>query len=75
MASAEERGGARPRPWALSVEGELGHIGRSQGRRQHQEYTEVDEAKKFVEETGVDALAIMVGTAHGHYKQAPVHGH
>lgn len=25
-----------------------------------------------MEETGVDALAIMVGTAHGHYKQAPV---
>jgi len=32
----------------------------------------VDEAVRFVEETGVSALAVAVGTAHGHYKQAPV---
>ena len=36
------------------------------------DYTRVDEAAEFVRRTGVDALAIMVGTAHGHYKQAPV---
>ena len=36
------------------------------------DYTRVDEAVEFVQRTGVDALAIMVGTAHGHYKQAPV---
>ena len=55
----------------VSVEGELGHIGVAKDGVST-EYTKVDEAKKFVEETGVDALAIMVGTAHGHYKQAPV---
>ena len=55
----------------VSVEGELGHIGVAKDGVST-EYTKVDEAKKFVDETGVDVLAIMVGTAHGHYKQAPV---
>lgn len=55
----------------ISVEGELGHIGvAAQGVSQ--EYTKVDEAVRFVNETEVDALAVLVGTAHGHYKQAPV---
>lgn len=55
----------------VSIEGELGHIG-SVNDEKMCAYTDVDEAKKFVDETGVAALAIMVGTAHGHYKQAPV---
>ncbi len=54
------------------VEGELGHIGMAaSGDEKTIAYTEVADAKKFVEETGVAALAIMVGTAHGRYKQAP----
>ena len=36
------------------------------------DYTKVEDAAKFVNETGVCALAVAVGTAHGHYKQAPV---
>lgn len=55
----------------VPVEGELGHIGVAK-EGVSTEYTKVDEAAKFVKETGVDALAILVGTAHGHYKQAPV---
>lgn len=56
----------------VQVEGELGHIGvAAQGDEKTIAYTEVQDAKKFVEETGVCALAIMVGTAHGRYKQAP----
>lgn len=55
----------------VPVEGELGHIGAAKDGV-GTEYTKVDEALRFVQETGVDALAIMVGTAHGHYKQAPV---
>lgn len=55
----------------VQVEGELGHVG-SVNDEAMCEYTKVDEAKKFVEQTGVSALAIMVGTAHGRYKQAPV---
>ena len=55
----------------VTVEGELGHVGFAKDGVST-EYTKVDEAVRFVEETGVTALAIMVGTAHGHYKQAPV---
>ena len=55
----------------VSVEGELGHIGAAKDGVPT-DYTRVDEAIEFVRQTGVDALAIMVGTAHGHYKQAPV---
>ena len=55
----------------LDVEGELGHIGFAKDGVST-DYTKVDEAKRFCDETGVDALAVAVGTAHGHYKQAPV---
>lgn len=55
----------------VPVEGELGHVG-SVNDASMSEYTNVDEAKRFVEETGVNALAVLVGTAHGRYKQAPV---
>ena len=55
----------------VPVEGELGHIGVAQDGVST-EHTEVDEAVEYVKKTGVDALAILVGTAHGHYKQAPV---
>ena len=55
----------------VNVEGELGHIGTTK-ENISTEYTKVEEAIEFVRRTGVDALAILVGTAHGHYKQAPV---
>lgn len=55
----------------VTVEGELGHIG-SVNDASMGEYTSVEEAQRFVEETGVAALAVLVGTAHGRYKQAPV---
>jgi ketose-bisphosphate aldolase len=54
----------------IPVEGELGHVGIA-GEIQTEKHTDVDEAKRFVEETGVSALAIMVGTAHGRYKKSP----
>ena len=53
------------------VEGELGHIGSTKDET-WDSYTEVDDAVRYVNETGVDALAIMVGTAHGKYAKAPV---
>lgn len=55
----------------VPVEGELGHIGVAK-EGVSTEYTRADEAAEYVRRTGVDALAILVGTAHGHYKQAPV---
>ena len=54
----------------ISVEGELGHIG-SVNDNGFADFTKADEAKLFAQQTGVAALAIMVGTAHGRYKQAP----
>lgn len=54
----------------ISVEGEIGHIG-SVNDTHTAKFTTADEAKLFAEQTGVDALAVMVGTAHGRYKQAP----
>lgn len=54
----------------VSVEGELGHIG-SVNDSEMSEFTDVSEAVEYVERTGVAALAILVGTAHGRYKKAP----
>ena len=55
----------------IGVEGELGEIGKA-ADGVPTDYTTVEDAKKFVEGTGVSALAVAVGTAHGRYKQAPV---
>ena len=55
----------------VQVEGELGHIGKAADGLSDQ-FTEVADAVRFVNETGVTALAVQVGTAHGRYKQAPV---
>ncbi|MCD2492020.1 ketose-bisphosphate aldolase [Lacrimispora sp. NSJ-141] len=58
-------------PLGVSVEAELGTIGTADdyGEAGSKKiiYTEVDDAVKFVKETGVDCLAIAIGTAHGLY--------
>ena len=54
----------------VPVEGELGHIGSTKDEV-WASYTEKEDAVRFVNETGVSALAIMVGTAHGKYTKAP----
>ncbi|MCL2743188.1 MAG: class II fructose-bisphosphate aldolase [Planctomycetaceae bacterium] len=54
----------------VSVEGELGYVGTTKDEITT-EYTDVDEAVRFIRETGVAALAIQVGTAHGRYKKSP----
>lgn len=56
---------------SVPVEGELGHVGLAKDGSMG-EYTKADEAADYAARTGVDALAILVGTAHGRYKQAPV---
>ena len=56
----------------LSVEGELGHVGaNAEEKGDNTIYTEPDQAKAYWEATGVDALAIAIGTAHGAYKSTP----
>lgn len=54
----------------VSVEAELGMIGTTdfiETDNDEELYTNPQEAKRFVEETGVDSLAVSVGTAHGVY--------
>lgn len=65
--------------FGASVEGELGHVGDNEGSAEgssHLEepslyYTDPLQAKDYVERTGIDALAIAVGTAHGAYRFKP----
>jgi len=57
----------------VSVEAELGRIGKADQENIETDddtelYTDPHEARRFVEETGVDALAVSVGTVHGVYK-------
>lgn len=58
-----------------SVEAELGHVGRGSDYEeygaQRQGFTDPATVERFVAETGVDALAIAIGTAHGVYKGTP----
>ena len=56
-----------------TVEGEIGHVGQAASRdnETNDMYTTPEEAVSFVERTGVDALAVAIGTAHGAYKEAP----
>ena len=58
-----------------TVEGELGHVGDNEGAGKLENpsdyYTDPAVAADFVRETGVDALAVAVGNAHGDYKFPP----
>jgi fructose-bisphosphate aldolase, class II len=62
-------------PQGVSVEAELGHVGDGQvvvsEELQNVYLTRVDEAERFVNETGVDALAVSIGTLHGLYRGTP----
>ncbi|NMD42016.1 MAG: class II fructose-1,6-bisphosphate aldolase [Firmicutes bacterium] len=59
----------------VSVEGELGRIGGTEDDISVSDaeafFTDPAEANYFVKQTGVDALAISIGTAHGRYKGVP----
>lgn len=63
-------------PAGVSVEAELGKIGGAEGLIDVQDVyatqTDPEEAADFVSRTGIDALAVAIGTAHGFYKQSPV---
>lgn len=65
--------------YGATIEGELGHVGDNEGSAEGNShladpkkfYTDPRMAKDYVEKTGVDALAIAVGNAHGAYKLPP----
>lgn len=54
----------------VSVEGELGVLAGIEDEvvAQHSSYTDPNQVCDFVEKTGVDSLAISIGTSHGAYK-------
>lgn len=58
-----------------TVEGELGHVGDNEGAGKLENpsdyYTDPEMAADFVRRTGVDALAVAVGNAHGDYRFPP----
>lgn len=65
--------------YGATIEGELGHVGDNEGSAEGSDhmadpsafFTDPALAKDFVDKTGVDALAIAVGNAHGAYKLPP----
>ena len=58
--------------FGASVEGELGHVGANdESAGDDSIYTEPEQARDFAQRTGVDALAVAIGTAHGAYKEKP----
>ncbi len=65
--------------FGATIEGELGHVGDNEGSAEGSShladpskfFTDPKMAKDYVEKTGVDALAIAVGNAHGAYKLPP----
>ena len=61
------------RSYGAHVEAEIGRVGGAEGDYKAVDIavTSVEEAKRFAEETGVDALAVAIGTAHGNYKETP----
>ncbi len=65
--------------YGATIEGELGHVGDNDGSAEGSShladpsrfFTDPKMAKDYVDKTGVDALAIAVGNAHGAYKMPP----
>jgi fructose-bisphosphate aldolase class II len=59
--------------FGATVEGEIGHVGEANANDNNATdlYTKVAEALDYATLTGVDALAVSIGTAHGAYKSKP----
>ena len=63
------------RPYGATVEAELGRLAGSEAALsvsdEEAAQTDPEEARRFVDETDIDALAVAIGTAHGFYKHTP----
>lgn len=57
--------------YGANVEAELGYIAKLGQKADGTGFTGPNDAKRFVEETGVNALAVAIGSAHGFYKGEP----
>ncbi len=64
---------ALAKKYGASVEAEIGCVGGSEDGSEDiaMRCTSPEQAEEFCKETGVDALAIAIGNAHGFYKEAP----
>lgn len=64
---------AMAQEYDAAVEAEIGCVGGSEDGSEDIAIncTSPEQAKRFAEETGVDALAIAIGNAHGNYKEEP----
>jgi len=56
--------------YGVNVEAELGYVAKL-GQQQGGGFTTPEDAKTFVEQTGINALAVAIGSAHGFYKLPP----
>lgn len=57
---------------SVEVEAEIGTLGGSEGGPVHQiRYSDPEEARRLVEQTGCSSLAVAIGNAHGHYRGNP----
>lgn len=58
----------------VSVEAELGHVGNASNYEEDRDaaLTDPELARRFVEDTGIDCLAVAIGTAHGAYDKGQV---
>ncbi|HKJ31110.1 MAG TPA: class II fructose-bisphosphate aldolase, partial [Balneolales bacterium] len=57
--------------YQANVEAELGYIAKLGQSKEKVGFTDPDEAKIFVDETGISALAVAIGTSHGFYTKEP----
>ena len=58
-------------PYGANVEAELGYIAKLNQKQDQSGFTQPEDAKRFTRETGVNALAVSIGSAHGFYKEEP----
>jgi fructose-bisphosphate aldolase class II/tagatose 1,6-diphosphate aldolase GatY/KbaY len=58
------------KPYGVNVEAELGYVAKL-GQQQGGGFTTPEDAKTFVDQTGINALAVAIGSAHGFYKLPP----
>ncbi len=61
----------RAEKYGANVEAELGYIAKLNQSQDNSGFTQPEDAKYFIEQTGVNALAVSIGSAHGFYKQEP----
>ena len=62
---------ALAKQYKANVEAELGYVAKLGQSKEKMGFTEPGEAMYFVKETGVNALAVAIGSAHGFYKEEP----